>query len=129
MKASIIHHKDKDPTVSVEIDLEDTYSMDHTLSYIIVPMLEQLWDTKDGSPAVDDADVPENLRSNNSELDEYGTDNNYHKRWTYVLGEMIWAFSAIREGLLYEVYRLDFNDVSERIENGTRLFGKYYTRL
>ena len=38
----------------VKIDYWDTWSMDHTLSYIIVPMLKQLKATKHGAPYVDD---------------------------------------------------------------------------
>lgn len=124
MKAIIIHHKDKGPTVSVEIDPEDTYSMDHTLSYIIVPMLEQLKATGQTSHDVDKDDVPEYLYKSNGYIVEAFPDSNYEKRWNYVLDEMIWAFSAIRDGLLYKS-DTDFN----RIENGTRLFGKYFTRL
>ena len=38
----------------VKIDRWDTWSMDHTLSYIILPMLKQLKDSKHGGPRVDD---------------------------------------------------------------------------
>ena len=46
----------------VKIDRYDTWSMDHTLADIILPMLKQLRDTKHGSPMVDVEDVPEELR-------------------------------------------------------------------
>ena len=51
------------PINYVKIDYWDTWSMDHTLSPIILPMLKQLKETKQGSPFVDDADVPEHLWS------------------------------------------------------------------
>ena len=35
--------------VKVRIDKYDTWSMDHTLAHIILPMLKQLRDTKHGS--------------------------------------------------------------------------------
>ena len=40
----------------VKIDHWDTWSMDHTLSYIILPMLKQLRNTKHGYPVVDEDD-------------------------------------------------------------------------
>ena len=84
--------------IKVRIDYYDTWSMDHTLSYIILPMLKQLKATKHGSPFVDDEDVPEELRSTaapelTQEQKDCGhTDDNLHKRWEWVLDEMIWAF-------------------------------------
>ena len=50
----------------VKIDHYDTWSMDYTLSKIVLPMLKQLKETKHGSPNTDDEDVPEHLRSVNS---------------------------------------------------------------
>jgi len=78
----------------VKIDRWDTWSMDHTLSYIILPMLKQLQETKHGSPFVDDEDVPEELKSTSAppKENDWDTDDNHHKRWDYVLGEMIFAF-------------------------------------
>ena len=90
----------------VKIDYWDTWSMDNTLSPIILPMLKQLRDTKQGSPMVDLEDVPEHLRTTNTfeyeeqmifdfyKEDERFTDDypDIHARWEWVLGEMIWAF-------------------------------------
>jgi hypothetical protein len=78
----------------VKIDKWDTWSMDHTLSYIILPMLKQLKGTKHGAPFVDDEDVPEELKSTSAppKQNEYDTDDNHFKRWDYVLDEMIFAF-------------------------------------
>jgi len=53
-----IHEKIKKQKIEVRIDKYDTWSMDHTLSYIILPMLKQLRATKHGSPFTDDDDVP-----------------------------------------------------------------------
>lgn len=78
----------------VQIDRWDTWSMDHTLSDIILPMLKQLKDTKHGSPFVDDEDVPEYLHSHMAQPKEHewDTDSLHHMRWDWVLKEMIWAF-------------------------------------
>jgi len=83
----------------IKIDQYDTWSMDHTLSPIILPMLKQLQETKHGSPFVDDKDVPKGLNLRSAEApakeNEWDTDDNHHKRWDWVLGEMIFAFEHI----------------------------------
>jgi hypothetical protein len=163
----------------VKIDYYDTWSMDHTLADIILPMLNQLKATKHGSPTVDDDDVPEELRvvvhqdwSSQFTLD-LGDDEQYqkdswdlqHRRWEWVLDEMIFAFEhyvdetweeAFHSGehdmihvpcewyedgkpKLYSIekgpndtYVCDYegmNKVYKRMENGFRLFGKYYRGL
>jgi hypothetical protein len=78
----------------IKIDRYDTWSMDHTLGDIILPMLKQLQATKHGAPFVDDEDVPENLRSTSAEPkeNEWDTDSNHFLRWDWILDEMIWAF-------------------------------------
>lgn len=83
------------PSVNyIKIDRWDTWSMDHTLADIVLPMLRQLQETKHGAPFVDDEDVPENLRSTAAEPkeNEWDTDSNYFLRWDWVIAEMIWAF-------------------------------------
>ena len=94
----------------VKIDRWDTWSMDHTLAEIILPMLIQLRNDKHGSPSVDDEDVPEELRSvkkpklkrkkddvrnspNIHAVDWDGDDSTIHLKWYWVLNEMIWAFT------------------------------------
>ena len=80
----------------VKIDRWDTWSMDHTLADIILPMLKQLKETKHGAPFVDDEDVPEELKSTSAppKENEYDTDENHFKRWDWVLDEMIFAFEC-----------------------------------
>jgi len=78
----------------IKINPWDTWSMDHTLGAIALPMLRQLQATKHGSPFVDDADVPDELKSTSAPAkeNEWDTDDNHHKRWDWVLAEMIFAF-------------------------------------
>lgn len=80
----------------VKIDKYDTWNMDHTLSLIILPMLKQLKETKHGSPNVDDSDVPEGVGLRSTEAppkeNDYDIDDNHHKRWDWVIDEMIFAF-------------------------------------
>lgn len=155
----------------VKIDHWDTWSMDHTLAHIVLPMLKQLKATKHGSPLVDDEDAPEHLRSTAAPAkeNEWDTDANHFKRWDWVLDEMIFAFDckvddswqdAFREGEIdwisvpvdingnevpkgehkyYQMkdgpkntYKCDYEGmqiVEKRIQNGFRLFGKYYQAL
>lgn len=136
--------------ISVRIDRWDTWSMDHTLSHIIVPMLKQLKESKHGAPFADDEDVPEELRSTSAppKESEYDLDDNHFKRWDWVMSEMIWAFEQKMrddwEGDYYK-YEDDPNKPlglklvwedrdgrkahQERMTNGFRLFGKYYENL
>jgi len=120
----------------IRIDPWDTWSMDHTLAPIILPMLEQLKDTKHGAPHVDNEDVPESLWANQTEMRNYeydgSTDIHFFARWDYVMDEMIYAFDckANKDDV---IMRLDSEEEIEaeqaRISNGFRLFGKYYEAL
>lgn len=128
--------------VVVRIDKYDTWGMDHTLALIILPMLKQLRATKHGSPGVDDKDVPKHLRSTSAPTKEHewDIDENFHKRWEWVMDEMIWAFEQIIDddsGSQYfdhsttpsTVDSKGWQDHQKRINNGTRLFGVYYQGL
>jgi hypothetical protein len=130
-------------TIKVRIDKYDTWSMDHTLSHIILPMLKQLHETKHGCPYVDNEDVPEEIRSTNApsltqEQKSVGdVDANFEKRWDWVLEEMIWAFEQKVDEDSDNVY---FNTESgfdndaylkyeSRVRNAFKLFGKYFQNL
>ena len=157
MRVRIGPYKNK-RTLKVEIEKFDTWSMDHTLALIIHPMLVQLKATKHGSPYIDDEDVPDELKSTSAppKKNEWDTDENFHKRWDWVLDEMIWAFSHIMDDTWEEkfstgesdlsfdkntnkmvkgpnhTFKVDYEGVkkyNERIRNGTTLFGKYFRGL
>jgi len=155
----------------VKIDPYDTWSMDSTLSPIILPMLKQLRKDKHGAPSVDDADVPANLRSTTksaqrAKKETWDTDGNHFKRWDWAMDEMIWAFEQLVDDsweaqyftgksdivwvpskeldakgkpLTYEMKRgpkdthkwdkKGWTKHNERINNGLRLFGKYFRAL
>jgi hypothetical protein len=136
----------------VKIDRYDTWSMDYTLAYIILPMLIQLKETKHGAPFTEDKDVPKELRSTSAppKENEWDTDDNHFKRWDYILDEMIWAFEQKlkdddehqffdhtgTEGLPFEekigkikVDQKGLKAHQKRKENGFRLFGVYYQNL
>jgi hypothetical protein len=85
--------------VDVRIDKQDLWGLYETLAHIIHPALVRLKGTKHGAPFVEDSDVPEELRRP-IELfhDAHGTDDNWFKRWDWVLDEMIFAFDCHRKG-------------------------------
>ena len=122
-------HSKQERTVKIKIDKYDTWGMDHTLAYIVVPMLKQLKATTHGAPLVDDEDVPEELRSTSApaKQHEWDTDDNHFKRWDWVLDEMIWAFEQKLDDDEYK--HLSDLEWQKRKSNGFRLFGKYYEGL
>jgi len=97
----------------VKIDRWDTWSMDHTLSYIILPMLKQLKESKHGAPFVDEEDVPDKLKSTSAppKENEWDTDDNHFKRWDYVLDEMIYAFEHKVDDSWQDAYRSGEMDI------------------
>ncbi len=176
--------------IKVQIDKWDTWSMDHTLGLIILPMLKQLKATKHGSPHTEDVDAPEHLRSTAAPVDDGNeagdyeggeAEKNIHARWSWILDEMIWSFEQINNEdaedqfwsgeshYLWQPLDMDHNPVGEpsemsdrkakapkgtafwsmvqgpnhtlvhdmeahkaysaRVDNGFRLFGKYYRGL
>ena len=146
--------------IKIRIDKYDTWSMDHTLALIILPMLKQLKATKHGSQIVDDEDVPVYMRHGDPDQ----CDRWVHYRWEWVLNEMIWAFEQeldedwenrfchgeakyewelisgnedddtdmykqVQRNPDYYVDREGIRLYNDRINNGMRLFGKYYRGL
>lgn len=81
--------------VSIHIDPYDVWSMDGTLSMIILPMLKQLKKVKNGAPCVANEDVPRHLRTKMKYDGRGTTDKNFFKRWDWVLGELIWTFTQL----------------------------------
>lgn len=145
-------HKRRKQQVYVRIDRHDTWNMDTTLAHLVLPMLQQLKATKHGSPHVDDFDTPQHLWSTNAQPKEHpwDLDSNWHKRWEYVLSEMIWAFQQhlnpdedsqfwthpkdptlsfkqqLKNSKLDEA---QYNQHHHRKQKAFELFGKYYQCL
>ena len=96
MRACLWVEKFRKQKISIRIDKHDTWSMDHTLAHIILPMLKQLKETKHGAPNVDDDDAPDELKSSSAppKENEWDIDGNHFKRWDWVLDEMIFAFEC-----------------------------------
>ena len=129
----------REQKVKIHIDRWDTWSMDHTLAHIVLPMLKQLKATTHGAPWVAVTDVPKELRPTKKQLMDYQkdgtTDPKFFERWNWVLDEMIYAFDS--KANKDDVYmRFDIKTQQEaidaeqeRISNGFRLFGRYYENL
>lgn len=140
--------------IKVRIDRYDSWNVDSTLAIILVPLLKQLKVNQHGAPFTDDADVPEELRSDKAKPkeNEWDTDDLFFKRWTWILDEIIWTFEQLHpeadwesqyfthppelenrsledEIRLVKVDHAGYNAHSTRIDNGLRLFGKYYRGL
>jgi len=108
----------------VKIDRWDTWSMDHTLADIILPMLKQLQAIKHGGPFVADEDVPDELKSTSAppKENEWDTDDNHFKRWDWILDEMIFAFECKTDDSWQDKFRSGEHDIKsvacEWDENG-----------
>ena len=154
MKVFIGPYDDNNPRQEdVLIDKWDSWNADHTIALIAAPLLQQLKLTKHGSAMVDDEDVPEELRSTSAPpvKNKWDTDDNLHKRWEWVMDEMIWALTehANDEGDMkfYDQSKVDKEaDIDVQIEQikcdyegldayhkrkqrGFELFGKYFQNL
>lgn len=160
--------------VDIRIDRYDVWSMDHTLAMIVLPMLQKLKSSKHGSGMIELEDVPEYMRTTNTE--EYEDQRTFkfyevqvpptnapdiHTRYEWALDEMIWAFEQLNVDDWQKQYWsvdpvMDFTKYQEdegksvtplrwkvdgvcdhegmknhqaRIDNGLRLFGKYFQTL
>ena len=136
----------KQRKIKVHVDGYDIWSADHTMALIIHPILLKLKECKHGSGHVDDEDVPEELRSTNgTKENEWETDSLFHNRYEWMLDVVIWTFEQLSnedggdnftkfENDPNERFGLRITDTGEelrkvhnaRINNGLRLFGKYY---
>lgn len=154
MKVFIGPYQDNDNPrqEDVFIDKWDSWSADHTIALIVAPLLQQLKLTKQGSGMVYDEDVPEELRSTSAPpVEEWDTDDNTHKRWDWVLDEMIWAMTDHANGngddefydhsdfdysanimeqiAKIKVDREGLDAYNKRKQRGFELFGKYFQNL
>jgi len=119
----------KDQKVKIRIDDYDLWNLDITLAMIILPALKKIKKNKYGAPWVKDKDVPKKLRRPKG-TKPWDQDKQYFERWDYVLDEMIFAFEHIikQDNTLYKGPE-DLKKINKRIQNGLRLFGKYYRAL
>lgn len=140
----------------VHIDNYDVWSMDHTLALIILPMLQKLKVQKHGYGFIDNKDVPKELRSTATGAragikNKWDWDNYAEARYSWMMDELIWTFEQLanddNESQFFDhtesekekdfnksmqklkVDRVGLEAHQKRIENGLRLFSKYYRTL
>lgn len=84
--------------IDVTIHNYDTWSLDHTLAYIILPALLQLKDTKHGIPG-QFAEIGGEDYHEQQSFDFYKSDQELFdqrvKEWDIVLDKMIWSFNEL----------------------------------
>lgn len=144
-------NKFRNRKIKIKYHNYDTWSLDHTLSLIILPGLKQLKATNHGYGQVDNSDLPTACLKNASG----------EERWEWVMDEMIWAFNEIANDCpgekefftgnsdliwtkvensdLYQAiqgpnhtFHIDSDGkrkYDDRIQRGLILFGKYYRNL
>lgn len=109
----------------IRISKRDLYSLDYSLSHIILKGLVRFKkDNNFSIPFVDDEDVAEDMRYEAHNTDAIEADNKLlEQRWGYVLDQMIEAFVILSEDTWN--YQTD----EEIVNQGLRMFGKYYRNL
>lgn len=120
----------------IKVTTLDVYDADVTMAKVILPVLETYVQHKQSYGFVDDCDVPANLKTG-FDYDE----TNLKKKWDYVLEEMIFAFRAISNSRMFihdfheettewdKSYSCAVMELEKRINNGTALFGKYFSSI
>jgi hypothetical protein len=126
--------------INVKIEDWDSISLDNTLTLIILPALKDYHKYPHGAPLVANEDVPEELRSTPQEDEKFyndgDPDDKWHRRWDYVVEQMIWSFEQVAdeswEDQFFDDGKKDWDGYREyqaRIRNGLILFGKYFQAL
>ena len=115
------YKKNEKQKIRIKIDDFDVWNLDFTMALILLPMFKRLRKIKAGANAVSDDDVPDELKSTAAPTDEYGVDENFYKRYEWVLSEIIWGLKQLqppkRFGTSYE---------PARMRNAFRLMGTYW---
>ncbi len=140
MKVTIGPYREngKKRNIKVKIDPYDVWSLDYTLALIIHPALKAIKKVKAGTPWTDIEDAP-HIPDKPEQKDELAGFR--RKRWKWILDEMIFAFNCdLDDDWETEIYQRAGNqwtpealaeraEIRKRIENGHRLFAKYYNNL
>lgn len=141
LDSTINRFLDRKRKIKVKVHPYDAWNAYETLSYIITPLLKELKNNKCDAAHIDDEDVPEELRStfyplSESDKERGMVDDKWHERWEWVISEMIWAFEQNTidwETPFFEpnfsANKAAYDKHVERMNNGYRLFGKYFLSL
>jgi hypothetical protein len=100
-----------------------------------MPLLQEFNKYRNGAPVVDIDDVPDELKVQVFSDPADHCDDNFFKRWDWVINEIIWTMEQlvneddIHNVLQHEDGYDDFLQNQLRMDNGLRLFGKYFRNL
>ena len=119
--------KNKKQKVKIKIRDSDVWNLDFTMALILLPMFKRLKKLKGGASLISDDDVPDELKSTSAPplTDEYDIDDNYFRRYEWVLSEIIWALEETQPDKLYESHA-DHFEYESRLNNAFRLMGTYW---
>jgi len=119
--------------IKVHVDYFDTFSLDHTLSVIILPCLIQLKNSQQGIPILNKSDTDPNQMSFDFEED---VESLYYEKnteaWNEIMDKIIWSFQQLAFDNENNLLKLESDArllYEERIQEGLDLFGKYYRAL
>ena len=116
----------KKQKVKIKIRDCDVWNLDYTMALILLPMFKRLKKIKGGASLISDDDVPDELKSTNVAVPtEYDLDDNYFKRYEWVLSEIIWALKETQPTAKYK-QRDDYLEYEARLNNAFRLMGTYW---
>jgi hypothetical protein len=115
--------------IEIRIDKYDTWNMESTLAYIILPMLKQLKATMHGSPG----DLIEFQQTSNSaqySFDFYEEDDKLawekgHEHWHEILDKMIWSFEQINTDWEAQFHSGEHDVYFEEVEGTEHSIMKY----
>lgn len=103
----------------VKIHKYDSYSADHTLALIILPVLKQLRESKHGSPGDMPAFQQTSEYTDQMSFDFYAQNDSFawemgHQQWKEIIDKMIWSFEQIvddnwEEQYWEEIPEIDFD--------------------
>lgn len=123
MKVNISKFFTKGQRIKVEIEPHDTWNMDFTLSWIILPLLLQLKETKQGYPSILSTSSKQHTGQmsfdfmEDSSSDEFFQDD--LKKWDEILDKMIWSFKQLAENEYGDHYHHgSFELTTEETQNG-----------
>lgn len=115
----------KNRSINIKIDKHDTWSMDNTLAYIILPMLVQLRDTANGVPSefsnVGGADWEQQQCFDFYQESHDWAFNKKIKEWDIILDKMIWSFEQLvfenKNDYHYGEFKFSFEKTKNKAHN------------
>lgn len=107
--------------INVEIHDYDTWNMDSTLALVILPMLKQLKETKQGAPGSMPAFSQVSHYYSQETMAFYEEDNDVawdegHKQWEEILDKMIWSFEQLLEDWEDQYHSGEYDVLWEDVE-------------